>query len=201
MSKIVKQMELDALSHTFHGVRDLVLLSSDKVGSQLDFSSRKTLREKKIRMQMVKNTLARKVFETNGVKVDEKFWAGTTVVAWGGESIKDLSKAVDTLLKDIVKKNPKDDKKFAVKTAVADGTQVTLDAAMKMPTRLEAIGEIIGALLGPASEIAAALTGPASEVASQLSTIAERKEETPAAALRPRLNEILSNEPPTGYYA
>ena len=181
MSKIVKQMELDALAKTFHGVRDLVLLSSTKVGSLLDYNLRKQLRDKKIRVQMVKNTLARKVFENQGVKVDAKLWTGTTLVAWGADSIKDLSKAVDALLKEIVKKNPKDDKKLAVKTAVADGTPITLEVAMKMPTRLEAIGEIINMILGPASEIAACLTGPASEVAGQIATIADRKEE-PASA-------------------
>jgi large subunit ribosomal protein L10 len=180
MSKIIKQMELDALSKTFHGVRDMVLLSSDKVGSGLDFNVRKTLRDKKIRVSMVKNSLARRVFENQGVKLEDKVWTGTTLVAWGADSIKDLSKAVDALLKDIVKKNPKDDKKLAVKTAVADGQTISMDMAMKMPTRLEAIGEIIGMILGPASEIAACLTGPASQVASQIATIADRKEEAPS---------------------
>jgi len=185
MSKIVKQMELDTLSKTFNGVRDMVLLSSVKVGSTLEFTTRKALREKKIRLQMVKNTLAKKVFESNGVKVDDKNWAGTTVVAWGADSIKDLSKAVDAMLKEIAKKNPKDDKKFTVKTAVADGSEVSLEMAMKMPTRLEAIGEIIGALLGAASEIAGALTGPISEVAGQIATLADRKEDAAPAAAAP----------------
>jgi ribosomal protein L10 len=178
MSKLVKQMELDSLSKTFQGVRDMVLLTADKIGSQLDFTFRKTLREKKVRMQMVKNSLARKVFEANGVKLDAKVWTGTTLVAWGADSIKDLSKAVDALIKDVVKKNPKDDKKYQVKIAVADGQPVAMDLAMKMPTRLEAIGEIIGMMLAPASDIASALTGAAGQVASQIGTIADKKEET-----------------------
>jgi large subunit ribosomal protein L10 len=182
MSKIIKQMEFDALTTTFKGVRDMVLLSSDRVGSQLEFNTRKALREKKIRVQMVKNTLARKVFEANGVKVADKVWSGTTVVAWGGDSIKELSNAVDALLKDIVKKNPKDDKKFTVKTAVADGTEVTLEVAKKIPTRQEAIGEIVGMILGPGSELAACLIGPASQIASQIATIADKKEDAPAPA-------------------
>lgn len=182
MSKAVKQMELDSLSKTFQGVRDMVLLSSDKVGSQLDHTFRKTLREKKVRLQMVKNSLARKVFESGGIKLDDKVWTGTTLVAWGADSIKDLSKAVDALIKDVVKKNPKDDKKFQIKTAVADGISVPMSVAMTMPTRLEAIGEIIGMILGPASEIVSALTGPAAQVASQIATIADKKEETAAPA-------------------
>ena len=177
MSKLVKQMELDALSKTFQGVRDMILLAGDKIGSQLDSSFRKTLRDKKIRVQMVKNTLARKVFATNGITLEDKVWSGTTLVAWGGESIKDLSKAVDALIKDVVKKNPKDDKKFRVKTAVADGQPISLDMAMKMPTRLEAIGEIIGMIMGPASALASALTGPAMQVAGQIATLADRKED------------------------
>lgn len=180
MSKLVKQMELDSLSKTFQGVRDMVLLTADKIGSQLDFNFRKTLREKKVRMQMVKNSLARKVFETNGIKLDAKVWTGTTLVAWGADSVKELSNAVDALLKDVVKKNPKDDNKYKIKTGVVDGQPISINEMKKMPTRLEAIGEIIGMILGPVSEIVSALTGPAAQVASQIATIADKKEETPA---------------------
>jgi large subunit ribosomal protein L10 len=182
MSKVVKQMELDALSKTFQGVRDMVLLTADKIGSQLDYNFRKTLREKKVRLQMVKNSLARKVFETNGIRVDAKVWTGTTLVAWGADSIKDLSKAIDSVMKDIAKKNPKDDKKYQVKTAVVDGQPITIAEAMKIPTRLEAIGEIIGMILGPASDIASALTNSAAQVASQIAAVADKKEENPAPA-------------------
>lgn len=182
MSKAVKQMELDSLSNTFQGVRDMVLLNADKIGSQLDFNFRKSLRDKKIRLQMVKNSLARKVFETNGINLDEKVWSGTTLVAWGADSAKELSNAVDALIKDVVKKNPKDDNKFKIKTGVVDGQPMAIADMKNVPTRLEAIGEIIGMILGPASEIAGALTGPAAQVASQIATIADKKEDAPAPA-------------------
>jgi large subunit ribosomal protein L10 len=181
MSKEVKQMEYTALERTFSGVRDLVLLSPSKIDSGTEYNFRKQLREKKVRVQMVKNSLARRVFEAQGVKLDDKVWAGTTLVAWGADSIKDLSKAVDGLIKDIEKKDPKQKDKLKVKTAVADGQPVPMATALTMPTRLEAIGEIIAMILGPAASIAAALTGPGGQVASQIGTIADRKEE-PAAA-------------------
>jgi len=176
VSKKVKKMELDALSAKFDGVRDLVVLEPDRVQSDLDFSFRKTLRDKKIRVAMVKNTLARKILGEMGITLKPEVWSKPTLIAWGGESIKDLSKSVDGLLKEIVKKNPKDDKKFKVKTAVADGQECKFEDAMKMPTRLEAIGEIIGMILGPASAIAGALTGPASQLASQIAQVGEPKE-------------------------
>lgn len=181
MSKAVKQMEYTALEQTFSGVRDMVLLTPSKVDSTVDYNFRKQLREKKVRVQMVKNSLVRRVFEANGVKLDDKVWAGTTLVAWGADSIKDLSKAVDGLIKDIEKKDPKQKDKLKIKTAVADGQPVPMATALTMPTRLEAIGEIVGMMLAAVSEIAGGLTGPVSQVASQISTIADKKEEAPAA--------------------
>lgn len=182
MSKLVKKMEYAALEKTFHGVRDLVLLGPGKVDSALDASFRKTLREKKIRVLMVKNTLVRKIFEAQGIKLDG-VWAGPTLVCWGPESIKDLAVAVDDMLKEVVKKDPKTGaEKFKVKTAVADGQPVALDVAKKIPTRLEAVGEIVAALMGPASEIAGCLVGPAAELASQIASIADKKEDAVPAA-------------------
>jgi large subunit ribosomal protein L10 len=177
MSKLVKQMELTALEKSFSGVRELMLISPTKVDSGLDTNFRKTLREKNVRVQMVKNNLARRVFEAQGIKLDEKLWSGTTLVAWGPESIKDLSKAVDGLIKEIEKKDPKAKEKFVVKSVVADGQVIPLAKALVMPTRLEAIGEIVSALLAPASAIAGALTAPASQLASQIAKIGEKKEE------------------------
>jgi len=181
MSKIVRNMEYSALEKTFSGVRDLVLITPAKVDSGLDFNFRKQLREKKVKVQMVKNSLVKRVFEAQGIKLGDKTWTGTTLVAWGADSIKDLSKAVDGLIKDIEKKDPKAKEKFKVKLAVADGQTVTMDMAMKMPTRLEAIGEIVAMIMGPASAIAGCLVGPGGQVASQIATIAEKKEEAAAA--------------------
>lgn len=181
MSKLVKQMEFAALETAFKGVRDLVLISPNKIHADLDVTFRKTLREKKVRVQMVKNTLAKRVLEAQGVKVSDKHWSGTTLVAWGGDSIKELSKAVDGLIKDLEKKDPKNKEKFVVKTAVADGVEVPLSVAVTIPTRLEAIGEIVAMIMGPASELASMLTGPGSQVASQIATLADKKEDAPAA--------------------
>src|SRR5947209_4310825 len=161
MSKVVKQMEYTALEKTFSGVRDLILLTPTKIDSGLEYNVRKQLRDKKVRVQMVKNSLAQRVFEAQGVRLDAKVWTGTTLVAWGADSIKDLSKAVDGLIKDIEKKDPKTKDKLKVKQAVADGQSVPMATALTMPTRLEAIGEIIGMILGPASSIAGCLVGPA----------------------------------------
>ena len=82
-------MEPHALRKTFQGVRDPVLLEPVKLDSATDYELRKKLREKKIQVKMVKNSLVKKVFTENGVQVDAG--SGPTLLVWGTESLKDLS--------------------------------------------------------------------------------------------------------------
>lgn len=180
MSKKIKELELNTLRQTFKGIRDMVLLEPMKLDSATDYELRKKLREKKISVKMVKNSLVKKVFTENGVQVDAG--SGPTLLVWGAESIKDLSTAVDALLKEL-KKDPKAPDKLKVKTAVSEGQPVTIDVAKTLPTRKEAIGSLLAAILGPASAISGCLVGPANQLAGILKAIEEKKGEgTPAPA-------------------
>ena len=174
MSKAIKQMQMDSLKKTFAGVRDMVFLNMVGLNAIAENKVRLDLRKKGIRLHQVKNSLARRTFAEAGMSF-EKPWQGSTTVAFGANSVKGLSKAIEEVVK-------KHEKVVKVKGAVADGQEVEFAQALKMPTRLEAIGEVIGMIMGPASTIAAMLTGPASQVASQIVTISEKKEEAPAPA-------------------
>jgi len=167
-------MEIDALKRNFDGVRDLVLLKVVGLNSIADNQMRLNLRKKGIRMQMVKNSLARRVFADMGINIAEG-WGESTTIAWGGTSIAGLSKEIETVAK-------KHDKFIKVKTAVADGQTVSFELALKMPTREEAIARVAALALAPASNLVSALLGPASSVASQIKTISEKKEEEAAPA-------------------
>jgi len=178
MSKKIKELELAALRKTFSGVKNYVILEPIKVDSATEFEFRKRLREKKAKAQLVKNTFLKKVFTENGIAVDGL--AGPTLLCWGTDSIKELSTTVDGVIRDL-KKDPKAPDKFKVKTAVADGQPVPMDVAKTMPTRLEAIGDVLNALLSAGSNIAGCLTGPATQLAGILKAI-EEKGEKPAEA-------------------
>jgi hypothetical protein len=54
-----------------------------------------------------------------------------------------------------------------------------------MPTRQEAIADVLSAILGPAAALASQLTGPASQLASQIKTLCDRPPEAPAAEAAP----------------
>ncbi len=188
MSKQIKQLEMDSLEQTFKDVRDVVFLSVSGVNAQLDNQVRLALRKKNIRLQVVKNSLASRVFSRLGMnlrtrhqavgerkaKVRGTFWDGPTTIAWGGSSLADLSRALDEALR----KN----EKVKFKGALADGQEVTFEQALKMPTRAEAIGRVMMLALAPAARIAGALRGPAGRVAGQVKSLSEQKEGAAPAA-------------------
>jgi len=181
MSKAIKQMEMNALGQTFKEVRDMVLLTSSKVNAQEDNQTRLALRKKSIRLQIVKNSLIQRVFTDMGIKfANDSVWTGPTVIAWGGTSLAELSRELDTLLK---KNN-----KIQVKTAVADGQEVTFKQALAMPTKAEAIGRVLSLALSPATRLASQILAPAGRIAGQIKTLRERTapaegtEPAPAAA-------------------
>ena len=171
--KELKELELNDLRARFKGVKDYVILEPIKVDSGTEYEFRKKLREKKCTARLVKNTFAKKVFLENGINVD--VWSGPTLLVWGAESIKDLANAVDGVIKEL-KKDPKAPDKFKEKTAVADGEAVTLEVAKKLPTRKDAISEVLGAILGPGAAIAGALVGPGTQLAGIVKTLEEKAE-------------------------
>jgi ribosomal protein L10 len=172
MSKKIKELELNDLRKTFKGVRDFVLLEPLKLDSAADYELRKGLRAKKIRVKMVKNSFVRKVFTENGVKVDPG--SGPTLLCWGADSAKALGTAVADILKQL-RPDPKQPEKVKEKTGVADGEPMPLEQLKKVPTKQEAIGAVVAALLGPGAALAAALTGPATQLAGIVKAIEEKK--------------------------
>ncbi len=175
MSKQVMQMQMDVLKNTFTGVSDVLVLTISGLSCQADNALRLGLRKKKIRMQMVKNTLTRRIFNDMGIRAN--CWEGNTVVAWGGDSLSELCKEVETL----IKKNDK----IKVKTAISDKKELAYEQAKKLPTKPEALGRIVGLALAPASRLMSQILGPASRVVGQVKSLKdkapeEKAEEKPA---------------------
>src|SRR5262245_12038360 len=145
MSKAIKQMEMNDLRRAFDGVRDLAVLSSETLSAQGEYTLRAALRKKGIRVKVVKNSLARKVFKEMNLSIpdDSPYWQKQTMLAWGGTSVSGLVKEIDAELR-----NPKtaalykvkEKEKISRKGAVADGQPITWEDAIKLPTREELLG-------------------------------------------------------------
>ena len=78
-------------------------------------------------------------------------------MAWGGDSLADLSKTLDGILTKERQAQGQDQPK----SAIAEGQEVTFEQAKTMPTRTEAIGTILGMILSPGAQIAGQIIGPA----------------------------------------
>jgi large subunit ribosomal protein L10 len=183
MSKKIKQLEMDALQGTFKDIRDMVFLSISGVDAISENKTRLELRKKNIRLQMVKNSLAGRVFRQLGMRLRDRhqqtgdtkakvkgtYWDGPTTIAWGAGSLAELSKELDAAFK----KN----QKVKFKGALSDGLEISFEQALRMPTRAEALGRVVSLALSPARRLASQILGPASMVASQVKTLGEKKEE------------------------
>jgi large subunit ribosomal protein L10 len=176
MSKVIKQMEMNALKQAFQGVRDAVVLSIKGLDCKADNAFRATLRKKNVRLKVIKNSLTCKVFAELGLKVPDEspYWIGPTAMAWGANSIAEVSRAIDAELKG-PKTAPLYKDKVTIKGAIVEGQPMPFAQALTMPTREEAIAQIIAMIVGPGSAIAGCLTGPASQVASQIKTLSEKE--------------------------
>jgi large subunit ribosomal protein L10 len=190
MSKVIKQMQMDALKGIFHDVRDLVVLSIKGLNAPADNQFRAAMRKKNIHLQMVKNSYTRRVFGELGLRVpeDSPFWVGTTVLAWGTSSVSELSRAIDTELK-APKMAAQYKDRVTIKGAIVDGSPTKFDVALKMPTRTEAIGRVVALAMSAGSRLVGQILGPAGGVAGQIKTKSEEKgeenkpaEEAPAGA-------------------
>src|SRR5262249_2434739 len=131
-------------------------------------------------------SLARKVLADLGMNVsaDSKFWTGPTTFAHGGDSIAELSKAIESELRD-VKRAPVYKEKVVIKGAVADGEEGTFDAALKRPPRPKALGRIVALALAPAARLVGQVLGPGASLSSQLKTISKKAPASEAAAASP----------------
>jgi large subunit ribosomal protein L10 len=168
MSKQIKQLEMDALKATFRDVREMVLLSVSGVDAQLDNKMRLGLRKKNIHLQVVKNSLARRVFSELGMNL-ESAWEKPTTIVWGAGSLAELSREIEALMKN--------NAKILAKTAVSEGQELPFSRALTMPTRAEAIGRVIGLAMAPGSRLISQVLAPASRVVGQIKSLAEKRAE------------------------
>lgn len=185
MSKVVKEVISQDIARRLEGVSDCVVANMVGLNSASTAALRTRLREKKIRVMVVKNSLARRA--TAGTSLAPAFDGldGTSAVLFGGADFVSLVKEAVEL--------DKDDKfaAFKARGGVLDGEQLSPEKVLeisKWPSREEQISMLVGQILGPGRKLASQLIGPAGKLAGQIKKIADGDsagdsagEEAPAA--------------------
>ena len=176
MSKKVKALIQNELKNRFEGVNECLVVSVRGLSGMENNELRGDLLSKDIRLNVVKNSLARRAFGELGFEQIGSLLSGPCAVVFGGDSIIDVAKVMVDWSKKL--------DKLTVKGGLLEG--LTLDAEQavglaKMPNRQELQGQIVSLAQGPGSAVAGAIGGPAGYIAGCIKTLIANGENAEAA--------------------
>ncbi len=173
MSKYLKNLMADDLKSRLSGVNDLLVVDVMGMESQRTAALRKTLRQKKINLLVIKNSLAQRATEGTALAPAFEGVEGSAAVVWGGEDIVSLAKEITRLTQD------KAFEPFAAKGGVMDGSKLTaaqVKQVSKWPSRAEQLSILVGQILSPGATLSAQLLSPGAKLASQVKKKSEGEE-------------------------
>ena len=177
MSKPVKDLITKELTARLKDLDGVGVINPRGIDANKNHGIRRRLHEKGLKMMVVKNTLAKRAVGDGKLKGFDKLLDGPSAVIYGKASISTLARQ---LLDE--KKN---DEKVELRGIFFDGELYTGDKGVeqvsKLPTREEAVANVLAAILGPGRKLAAALKGPGSKLGAVLKTIEDKAKEKEGA--------------------
>jgi large subunit ribosomal protein L10 len=178
MSKKVKSLIEKEIGQRLKDLDAVAVINPRGINAVRNNLIRRKLHDKGLRMTVVKNTLARRATEKTRLKGFETLLDGPSAVVYGKASIS----AIARLLLD----EKKVDEKLELRGVFFDGEVYVgedgVKQVSKLPTREEAIGLIVAAILSPGRKLAGALKSPGSKLGAILKTIEEKAKEKEGAA-------------------
>jgi len=188
MSKYVKEMMMDQLRTDLDGSRSVLIVDLKGLDAVAEHRFRTDLRKKSIRLRVLKNTLARRVFTDMGMGGLSQFLEGPSVAIWGGEGVAELAKEITAQVKVL--------KKPLIKGGAVDGTVIGPDQVediTKLPSRETLIGRVVALAIAPAQRIITLANSPAGNLMGQLKTLSEGASEVSEA----EAESVAGGEAPT----
>ena len=172
MSKPIKELVRKELVSRFQGITSLAVVGFTGLDATANEQVRARLRDKGIRLTVVKNILARRAFDEIGLAQAGQMLDGPCAIAYGGDNVVSIVRE----LLDIGKEAPT----LTVKAALLEGEifgAERIDELSKYPTRDEAVATVLTCALSPARKLVGCLMAPAARIAGILKTITQ---DTPA---------------------
>lgn len=134
---------------------------------------RKSARESGVYLRVVRNTLARRAFEGTGFACMDSALAGPLVLAFSQED----PGAAARLIKDFSKKF----EKLAVKALSIDGALLPaedLNRLASLPTRHEAIAQLMSVMLAPITQLVRTIAEPHSKLVRTVAAVRDQKQQS-----------------------
>ncbi len=165
MSKTVKAMITKELQARYEGVRSACLVDLTGMNVQEQESLRAGVRAKSGRLEVVKNSLARRAFQDGPLSAIGNAVEGPCALVTSSESIIDLAKYLVAAAEAFGQ--------LRLKQAIVDGDPalVTIEGLSKMKGWSELLGEVALLVSSPARTLAACLRSPQSKIVGCLETV------------------------------
>lgn len=172
MSKKIKEMMVRDYQSRIEGTNDAMLISIRGVKAIPTTKLRRELAGKKIKITVMRNTLARKVITGTALEPLAKLLTGPSALAYGGNSVVEVARAIVKLIEGMPE--------VELKGAVLDGQlfegKKGVTELSKFPTKQEAISDIVTLVVGPGRKLMAQIKGPGATVAGIIKAIEEKLE-------------------------
>ena len=169
MSKVLRRKMVDELAEKLKGQQNVVLIDANGLTGNQSVELRKSLRESKVKVRLVKNSVALHTFKKLGIATFEKHLTGMSVLVYGADPL--------AMAKKLVAYKEKH-QKGGVKAAVIEGKPA--DAAAigelaKLPGREEMLGQILGVLQGATVKFVSTLNEIPRKFVGTLQAIADKE--------------------------
>jgi large subunit ribosomal protein L10 len=178
MSKQVKDLITQEFTARLKDIDGVAVINPRGINAIKNNLIRRRLHEKGLRMMVVKNTLARRATQESALKGFEKLLSGPSAVIYGKQSVPTIARAVLD--------EKKADETIELRGVFFDGEVYEgakgVEQVSKLPTREEAIGQIVALILAPGAKLSGIFKGQAGKVASLIKAVEERAEKSGGGA-------------------
>ena len=168
MSKALRRRMVDELVKKYEHQKNFVLVNTQGLTANQTVELRRDLREGKVRMTVLKNSVAHHAFEKLGLKDLQKHLTGMNALVAGSDPV--------VIAKKLVAFREKAEK-AAVRGGVAEGKPLTpadVTALSKLPGREQLLSIYAGTLLAGAQKYAGVLNEAVRQYAGTLQALADR---------------------------
>jgi large subunit ribosomal protein L10 len=173
MSKKVKNLITRDIGNRLKDIEAVAVINPRGIPASKNNAIRRKLREKGLRMTVVKNTLAKRaVGDDSKLKGFDSLLDGPSAVIYGEASISTIAR--------MILDEKKADEKIELRGIFFDGEVYTGDKGVeqvsKLPTREEAIGQVVALIVAPGQRLGGIFKGQAGKVAALIKAVEERAE-------------------------
>jgi large subunit ribosomal protein L10 len=168
MSKPVKAMVTSELAKRYTGTDSACVVDLTGLNVQEQEQLRGMLKKASARLQVVKNSLARRAFEGGPLEPLGRVLKGPCALVVSSESLIETAKALVNAAEEF--------EKLELKDAILEGQPdlLTVVELSKLKSRKEMVGDLAFLIVSPGRAVAGCLTAPQSRIAGCLQAIVDK---------------------------